>query len=123
MVCQMVWLQIISMGSLFLDRILGFTPLDTPFSKGLFMQWAERELEGERRVHTRKEALYAIPIGRFATIARALFAFALLNARLWEISWIAKNKFWFAVAPTIYAVKKNFHDRNGVFWRRYAQRI
>lgn len=52
-----------------------------------------RWMGGGGEVLTRKDALYAIPIGRFATIARALFAFALLNARLWEISWIARNKF------------------------------
>jgi hypothetical protein len=71
---------------------------------------------------TLKEALYGIPIGRFANTAKALFIAGLLKAKLCEISWIARNKFWLAVAPTTYAVRKNFHESNGVFCRRYAHR-
>jgi hypothetical protein len=63
-----------------------------------------------------------MPMGRFAKTARARFAFPDLKARLWLISWIARNKFWFAVAPIMYAVRKNFHDRKGASLRRYAQR-
>jgi hypothetical protein len=58
-----------------------------------------------------------------AKIAIIRFAFADLKAKLCEISWMARNKFWFAVAPIIYAVRKNFHERKGVFCRRHAQRI
>lgn len=74
----------------------------------------------ERNKLTLKEALYGIPIGRFANIAINLFAIGDLNARLWEISWIDKKRFWFAVAPTIYAVKRNFQEYMGIFLRRYA---
>jgi hypothetical protein len=74
-------------------------------------------------MHTRKEALYGTPIGRFANMAINLFALGLLNARLCDISWIARNRFWFAVAPIIYAVRKNFQLRKGVSRRRYAQRV
>jgi hypothetical protein len=82
---------------------------------------SELSNQSSKARHTLKEALYGIPIGRFANTARALFMAGFLNAKLCEISWIARNKFWFAVAPTTYAVRKNFHDRNGVFCRRYAQ--
>ena len=74
----------------------------------------------ERR--TRNEALYGIPIGRLAKIAMALLALGDLKARLWDISWMERNRFWFAVAPIMYAVRRNFHDRNGVLRRRYALR-
>jgi hypothetical protein len=50
-------------------------------------------------VLTRKEALYGIPIGRLAKMARTRFALAERKARLCEISWIARKRFWFAVAP------------------------
>lgn len=33
---------------------------------------------------------------------------------------MAKNKFWFEVAPITYAVRKKGHDRIGVFRKRYA---
>lgn len=46
-----------------------------------------------------KEAEYGIPIGKLAKIANALFKFAFLKAKLWEISWMARKRFWFAVAP------------------------
>ena len=52
----------------------------------------------------------------------ALLAVADLKARLWDISWMARKRFWFAVAPIMYAVRKNCHERNGVLRRRYAQR-
>lgn len=38
-------------------------------------------------------------MGKLATMANSRFAKGLLNARLWEISWMARNKFWLAVAP------------------------
>jgi hypothetical protein len=40
-----------------------------------------------------------MPMGRFAKMARMRLAKGLLKARLWEISWMARNKFWLAVAP------------------------
>lgn len=48
---------------------------------------------------TRKAAEYGNPMGRLANIANSRFAIGLLNARLWEISWMAKKRFWLAVAP------------------------
>lgn len=50
-------------------------------------------------------------------MARSLFASGDLKARLWDISWMARKRFWFAVAPIRYAVRKNGHDSMGV-WRR-----
>ena len=44
-------------------------------------------------MHTLKEALYGIPIGRFANIASNLFAIDDLKARLCDISCIARNRF------------------------------
>ena len=38
----------------------------------------------------------------------------LLNARLCDISCIARKMFWFAVPPTMYAVARNFHDSIGL---------
>jgi hypothetical protein len=73
------------------------------------------------RMCTLNDALYGMPIGRFAKTANTLFASGFLNARLWEISWIARNRFWFAVAPMMYAVRKKVHEKNGVSLRRYAQ--
>lgn len=60
-------------------------------------------------------------MGRFANTAKIRFANADLKARLWDISWIARNVFWFAVPPIRYAVRKNFQENIGVFRRRYAQ--
>lgn len=51
------------------------------------------------------------------------FARGDLKARLWEISWMARKRFWFAVAPITYAVVRNFHDRSGVSLRSIAQRV
>jgi len=31
-----------------------------------------------------------------------------------------RKRFWFAVAPTIYVVKRNCNEKMGVFRRRYA---
>ena len=62
-------------------------------------------------------------MGRFATMAKNLFASADLKARLCEISWMARKRFWFAVAPMMYAVRKNGHDSTGVSSRRYAHVI
>jgi hypothetical protein len=33
---------------------------------------------------------------------------------------MARNRFWFAVAPIIYAVRKKVHEKKGVSLRRYA---
>lgn len=67
--------------------------------------------------YTLKLAEYGIPIGRLANTASALFSPAFLNARLWLISWIARNKFWFAVAPIMYAVPQKRRDQKGIFCR------
>ena len=48
---------------------------------------------------TLKAALYGIPMGRLAKTAKSRFARGDLKARLWEISWMARKRFWFAVAP------------------------
>jgi hypothetical protein len=59
----------------------------------------------QNRSHNRRPRLtlkaeqYGIPMGKFANIASTLLNFIPLNARLCVISWIARNKFWFAVAP------------------------
>ena len=39
-------------------------------------------------------------MGRFATMASRRLAVGLRKARLWEISWMDRNRFWLAVAPT-----------------------
>ena len=44
-----------------------------------------------------------------------------LNARLCEISWIARNRFWFDVAPITYAVSMKAHEKGEVFRRATAQ--
>ena len=77
----------------------------------------------EEAEHTLNDALYGMPIGRFAKTAKILLASGLLNARLCEISCIARKRFWFAVAPMMYAVRNVGHDRNGLSRRRYAQNI
>ena len=43
-----------------------------------------------------------------------------LKARLCEISWIARKRFWLHVAPMRYAVPRKRHERKGVLRRRYA---
>ena len=48
---------------------------------------------------TLNAALYGKPIGRFAKMASMRLAIGDRNARLWEISWIARKRFWFDVAP------------------------
>ena len=73
--------------------------------------------------HTLKEALYGIPIGRLAKTAKTRFANGNLNARLWDISWMARKRFWFAVAPIMYAVRKKGHEKTGVFRSKHAQKI
>lgn len=67
---------------------------------------------------TLKAALYGIAIGIFANMASSRFARGDLKARLCDISWIERKRFWFAVAPITYAVTRNCHDRIGVFRRR-----
>ena len=56
-------------------------------------------------------------------MANSRFARGDLKARLWDISWIARNKFWFAVAPITYAVSMDGHDSTGKLRRAYAQPI
>ena len=63
-----------------------------------------------------------MPIGKLAKIASMRLANGDLKAKLCEISWIARKRFWFAVAPMTYAVKNVCHDRNGVLRRAYAQK-
>lgn len=58
-----------------------------------------RSITRGARMHTLKDALYGIPMGRFAKQAKILLANGLLKARLCEISWMARKRFWFAVAP------------------------
>jgi hypothetical protein len=60
-------------------------------------------------------------MGKFAKIARMRFASGDRNAKLWEISWMARNRFWLEVAPITYAVARNRQSRIGVLRRRYAQ--
>ena len=55
--------------------------------------------EGGFGVSTLKAALYGIPMGRLAITANNLFAIGDLKARLCDISWMARKRFWFAVAP------------------------
>jgi hypothetical protein len=38
-------------------------------------------------------------MGRFAKIAKRRLERGLRKARLWEISWMERKRFWFAVAP------------------------
>lgn len=63
-----------------------------------------------------------MPIGRFAKTAKTLFANGDRKARLCEISWMARKRFWLAVAPMTYAVRKKGHDTTGVLRRAYAHR-
>jgi hypothetical protein len=60
--------------------------------------------------HTRKAALYGKPIGRLANMANRRFANGDLKARLCDISWMARKRFWFAVAPMTYAVNRKGHE-------------
>ena len=61
----------------------------------------EQAWDSPMRPLTLKAALYGIPIGRLARTANSRFANGALKARLCEISWIARKRFWFAVAPTV----------------------
>lgn len=72
---------------------------------------------------TLKAALYGTPMGRFAKIASSLLAIPDLKARLCEISWMDRNRFWLAVAPIIYAVSRNGQDSMGVFRSAKAHAI
>jgi hypothetical protein len=62
-------------------------------------------------------------MGKFAKTANTLFAKPDLKAKLWEISWIARNRFWLAVAPIMYAVRKNGHESGDVLRREYEHEI
>jgi hypothetical protein len=48
---------------------------------------------------TLNEALYGTAMGRLAKMAKRRLAMGDRKARLWEISWMARNRFWFEVAP------------------------
>lgn len=61
-------------------------------------------------------------MGRLAKIASMRFAKGDLKAKLCEISWMARKRFWFAVAPMTYAVRTVCHDQKGVLRRVYAQK-
>lgn len=72
----------------------------------------------DKEKSTLKLALYGTPMGKLATIASARFIHGVRKARLCDISWIARKRFWFAVAPITYAVRKNCQLQNGVSQRR-----
>ena len=59
-------------------------------------------------------------MGRLAKIAASLLAEEDLKARLWDISCIARKRFWFAVAPTRYAVRRNRSDSTEWFRSKVA---
>lgn len=61
-----------------------------------------------------------MPMGKLAKMASSRFAMGDLKARLWDISWIARKRFWLAVAPNTYATAQNFRDQKGVFRSRCA---
>jgi hypothetical protein len=65
------------------------------------------QLEGRCTLNA---AQYGTPMGRFANRASVLFARMPLNARLCVISWIARNRLWFAVPPTTYASATSGHQ-------------
>jgi hypothetical protein len=44
---------------------------------------------------------YGTPMGKFENSANSLLCTIFLNAKLCVISWIARNKFWFAVLQKI----------------------
>lgn len=54
-------------------------------------------------------------------MANSRLARGALKARLWEISWMDRKRFWFAVAPMMYAVRKNCRESMGVSLRCMAQ--
>jgi hypothetical protein len=62
-------------------------------------------------------------MGRFANMANSRLANPDRKARLCDISWMDRNKFWLAVAPKTYATAQNFNDQKGVFRSRYASAI
>lgn len=61
-------------------------------------------------------------MGRLATMAISLLANGLRNARLCEISWMARNRFWLAVAPKTYATAQNLMLQKGVAERYQARK-
>ena len=63
---------------------------------------------------TRKAALYGNPMARLAKTAAKRLARGDLKAKLCEISWMARKRFWFAVAPIMYDANKNGHEMIGV---------
>ena len=60
-------------------------------------------------------------MGRLAKTAKSRLARGALKARLWEISWMARKRFWFAVAPMMYAVRRNRRERTGASRKSAAQ--
>ena len=77
----------------------------------------------EREKMTLKAAAYGMPMGKFAKMASSLLGATRWKARLCVISWMARNKLWFAVPPTAYATKMNKGDRGERCRRRMAQVI
>lgn len=71
-----------------------------------------------KSIRTLNAALYGSPMGRFAKIASKRLAKADRNARLCEISWMARNRFWLQVAPITYAVTRNRQSSIEVLRRR-----
>lgn len=62
-------------------------------------------------------------MGKFANMANSRFARPDLKAKLCDISWMDRNRFWLAVAPSTYATAQNFNDQKGVLRSRCASTI
>lgn len=62
-------------------------------------------------------------MGMLAKMARRRFPIGERKARLCEISWMARKRFWLQVAPITYAVRRKRHESIEVSRRRYAQQI
>lgn len=60
-------------------------------------------------------------MGMLAKMARRRFPIGERKARLCEISWMARKRFWLLVAPITYAVRRKRHESMEVSRRRYAQ--
>lgn len=53
------------------------------------------------------EALEGIVLGRLTKMPKALFMKVLLNAKLWDSSWLVNDRVWLKVPAIKYAVSKN----------------
>ena len=93
---------------------------DIPKVNGRFLFLSE---EPRMEKPTLKAAAYGMPMGKFAKIASSLFGATRRKARLCVISWMARNRLWFAVPPMAYATKMNKGDRGERCRRRMAQVI